>query len=376
MSQAPHRTRATRRKVGAMGGSVLVLLVLSTAMAPAASANWLTDLLGLTAPSSPSGGSTTTTTPNLLCWMLGLGCSSTPTTKVSTTTSTTRATTTTASTMPTTTTTAFDPGDPTKECGGFTTLPRAGGGTWRCSFDDEFVGTTLDRTKWSPQTTAYTGFSSGGQDCFMDTPDNVHVASGNLVLTTRKEDTAFRCAVNDFTAFETQVTSGMVSTSDRFSQTYGRFEARMRVTGAKQRGLQEAFWLWPVDATTPGPFPWAGEIDVAEIYHSNPDRAIPYIHYSNSSDTNVTNNFCMIDDISKFHTYVVEWTSVSIKIIYDGVTCLEDKWEPVWPQSGRQPFDAPFLVALTQGLGQGANSYQSTTPLPASTEVDYVRVYK
>jgi hypothetical protein len=41
------------------------------------------------------------------------------------------------------------------------------------------------------------------------------------------------------------------------------------------------------------------------------------------------------------------------------------------------PFDQPFFIALTQALGVGTNSFNpATTPLPATTSIDYVRVWK
>jgi hypothetical protein len=41
------------------------------------------------------------------------------------------------------------------------------------------------------------------------------------------------------------------------------------------------------------------------------------------------------------------------------------------------PFDQPFFLALTQMLGVGSNVFvDGTTPLPANTEVDYVRIWK
>ena len=39
------------------------------------------------------------------------------------------------------------------------------------------------------------------------------------------------------------------------------------------------------------------------------------------------------------------------------------------------PFDQPFIVALTQALGVGANAVTAATPLPATTQIDYVRVW-
>jgi beta-glucanase (GH16 family) len=182
---------------------------------------------------------------------------------------------------------------------------------------------------------------------------------------------------------KTRYTSGTVSTWGRFSQAYGRFEARMKVPAATVKGLHEAFWLWPDYPAKYGSM--SGEIDIAEIYSRLNDRAIPFIHYTSlSPDPDITNNHCMIDRVGDFHTYAAEWTPHEIKILYDGKICLVDVWRSL-PLIKPAPFDRPFIVALTQALGQAGNALDpatnnafvpGTTPLPATTEVDYVRVWR
>ena len=59
--------------------------------------------------------------------------------------------------------------------------------------------------------------------------------------------------------------------------------------------------------------------------------------------------------------------------------CLEDTITPAAPLEAPQPFDHPFFVTLTQALGGpgGTNPFNSDiTPLPATMQVDYVRVWK
>jgi beta-glucanase (GH16 family) len=259
-------------------------------------------------------------------------------------------------------------------------IKKSTGGYWQCSFADNFDGTKLDRSKWVPQRTDSSGFWDGTA-CFVDDPHNVSVSNGTLKLTARKEEAPFYCKYpySLWGNFQTQYTSGMVSTWGKFSQAYGRFEFRARISPAKVRGLQSTLWLWPQDAGHYGAYPASGEIDVAEMFSHYADRAVPYIHYNAAGfgDPNVTNNNCMISNLAAFHTYAVEWTTSSIKIIYDGRTCLTDEWNPGWPLSKPMPFDQPFIVALTQGLGLGGNAFDpATTPLPATTQVDYVRVWK
>jgi beta-glucanase (GH16 family) len=259
-------------------------------------------------------------------------------------------------------------------CG--TQIRKSTGGYWQCSFADDFTGTALDATKWVPQRTDSSGFTDK-TSCFVDSPSNVAVSNGTLKLTSRKEPAPFTC--NDPNGnYTTQYTSGMVSTWGRFSQAYGRFEVRARLWSARVKGLQTSLWLWPVDAARYGPWPASGEIDFAEMFSQYPSRAVPYIHYNPAAlDPNATKTSCMLWSLSSWHKYAVEWTPDSIKVIYDGRSCLIDNWNPAAPLTHPQPFDQPFLIALTQALGMGSNAFNpSTTPLPATTEIDYVRAWQ
>jgi beta-glucanase (GH16 family) len=253
----------------------------------------------------------------------------------------------------------------------------AGTTYWQCTFSDDFDGTTLDSSKWVAQRTDYSGYTSGPTACFVDSPNNISVSGGTLKLTARKEADKFTCAPGTAASFETQYTSGMVSTYGRFSQTYGRFEVRAKISSASVPGLHTAFWLWPDDTSKYGGWPGSGEIDFAELYSQYSDRAIPYVHYNPATpDPNVSAYDCYIGDPAAFHTYAVEWTTTQIKVIYDGQTCLIDHWNPADPLSKPAPFDQPFMVALTQALGVASNQFDpDSTPLPATTTVDYVRVW-
>ncbi|MCW3017027.1 MAG: hypothetical protein JWO02_4119 [Solirubrobacterales bacterium] len=267
------------------------------------------------------------------------------------------------------------PASTAPSCGA--TISKSTGGSWQCTFADEFGGSALDAGKWIAQQTATSGYTSGLTACFVDSPNNISVSNGTLNLTARKEAAPFTCT-NPYSNFTTQYTSGMVSTYGNFSQAYGRFEVRAKMPAATVAGLQEALWLWPVNATKYGSWPASGEIDIAEVFSSYPDRAIPYIHYNTAMiDTRMTNTSCLLSSLSAFHTYAVEWTTTQIKIIYDGATCLVNYWNPAWPLMKPQPFDQPFIVALTQALGIGDNAFDpAKTPLPATTQIDYVRVWK
>jgi beta-glucanase (GH16 family) len=260
-------------------------------------------------------------------------------------------------------------------CGG--KIKNSAGSYWQCTFSDDFSGTTVDSSKWIAQRTDTSGYTNGATACFVDSPNNISVSNGNLVLTARKEAAPFVCP-DPWGYFATQYTSGMVSSYARFGQAYGRFEVRAKVWSAKVPGLQTSFWLWPSDSSRYGGWPTSGEIDIAELFSQYADRAIPYVHYSPASpDPNVTNNNCLVSNLDAYHTYTLEWTKDTLKIMFDGKTCLIDIWNPASPLAKPAPFDQPFIIALTQALGVGTNNFDpASTPLPASTTIDYVRAWK
>lgn len=257
---------------------------------------------------------------------------------------------------------------------GSTTYLKADGSPWRCTFADGFSGAFLDTRKWSPQQTAVSGLHAG-RECLVDSTRNVSVANGVLRLTARKEASPFVCK-SPFGSYSTQYTSGGVTTFGKFKQTFGRFEFRAKFPAAKVAGLHSALWLYP-EQQKYGMWPASGEIDVAEAYSLYPDRSIPYVHYrqADPTDTSVTNWFCKLDP-SQFQTYVAEWTPTKIKVTNAGTTCLEHVIKPAEPFAAPAPFDQPFNVLLTQALGIGSNAFNpATTPLPATMQVDWVRVW-
>jgi beta-glucanase (GH16 family) len=220
------------------------------------------------------------------------------------------------------------------------------------------------------------GATAGGA-CFVNSPNNISEGNGVLTLTTRKEAAPFTCKTPSG-SFTTQYSASQIATYGHFYQTYGRFEVRAKFPASTLAGLQSSLWMWPENNTLTG---LTGEIDIAEWYSAQADRAIPYLHYTYDNTTIsltnninvVTNNYCTIADASQFHTYTVTWTASQFKIDFDGTNCLTDNYIPL----GTSPFNQPFFVALSQGLGIGKNAYVAgTTQLPAVTQVDYVHAWK
>lgn len=250
-------------------------------------------------------------------------------------------------------------------------IAKPGGGLWRCTFADQFSGSTLDSTKWTPMTTAATGVRLA--DCRVATPQTIRVSGGTLKLTVLPTPARFLCR-SARGGYLTQHVAGAVSTSRRFSQAYGRFEIRAAMPNTSVPGLHSAIWMWPQERRYGSR---SGEIDINERRTNIADRAVPTVHYTDDGTAGPKTSWdCVVDRPERFHTYVLEWTRSTLTFIYDGRVCLSHTWQPAAPLSKPQPFDEPYFLILSQNLGVLANAYiRAATPLPATMLVDYVRVW-
>ena len=252
---------------------------------------------------------------------------------------------------------------------------KADGSPWSCTFVDGFSGTALDRTKWVPQTVFASGsYPLGAFSCYYDDPANIAVSGGALHLTVRNTPPPRACTDPVFGTIPTPYSAGMVSTYHLFSQQYGRFEARFRTQKTDQPGLQEAWWLWPDDREGPlGSWPLAGEIDIVETYSQYPGLGVPFLHYTPNDNGGPVPGLNTAWDCPAergvFNTYTLVWTPTFIQSYVNGATCLLNT-------SGDSAFMKKYILNLTQALGYGANSYTGTAPMPATMDVDYVKVWQ
>ncbi len=240
--------------------------------------------------------------------------------------------------------------------------------SWQLVWSDEFdglAGTSPDPTKWTYDIgTGSNGWGNQELEYYTNRPENVSMdGNGNLVLTARRE--AFAGS-----AF----TSARIKTKGLFSQTYGRFEARLKTPYGP--GLWPAFWMLGDDIDT-NPWPQCGEIDIMELRGQEPNIINGTVHGPGySGGAAITQSFGFTDRRfdTEYHTFAVEWSENQIDFFVD-----ERLYKRLLSAdlTGEWVFDSPFFLIMNVAVGGNYVGFPtSKTPFPQSMTVDYVRVYR
>ncbi|KAA6329831.1 Beta-glucanase [termite gut metagenome] len=171
-----------------------------------------------------------------------------------------------------------------------------------------------------------------------------------------------------------QVISIRMNTSE--SWQYGYFEAKLKLP--QGRGTWPAFWMLP--KTNKLTWPDDGEIDIMEEVGYRPNWVSSSIHckaYYHSIGTQKTAEKFIATAESDFHTYAVEWTEESVWGFVDG-DCYFKFSNDKTGNKATWPFNVPFYLKLNLAWGGnwGGSQGVDENKLPATYEIDYVRVYQ
>jgi len=244
--------------------------------------------------------------------------------------------------------------------------PASDVGILATTFDDEFnapAGTPVDGSKWNMETGD--NVNNHERQYYTNSTSNaVHDGQGNLVITARRENPGnYNCWYG-----RCEYTSARLNTSGKFSQAYGSFETRMKMS--RGQGMWPAFWLlgggnWPND----------GEIDIMENVGFEPNTVHGTIHgpgYSGSGGIGA--GYSIGSPFADgFHTFRLEWSPNLLVWKVDGNT-----YETRTPADlgGRTwVFNHNFFIILNLAVGgYWPGDPDSSTPMPNTLTVDYVRV--
>jgi beta-glucanase (GH16 family) len=241
-------------------------------------------------------------------------------------------------------------------------------------WSDEFNGkngSLPDAKKWTYDIGG-SGWGNHELEYYTNRAENARIEDGKLLITARQEEyTGPDGAKFDYT-------SARLKTQGLFSQTYGRFEARIKLP--RGEGIWPAFWMLGENFTSVG-WPKCGEIDIMENVGKEPGINHGSLH--GPSSTNPTSDMTatitlppgqkLSDD---FHVYAVEWEPSAVRFYLDA-NLYATFTRSQWPAGGTWVFDHGFFIILNVAVGgDWPGSPDGATAFPQAMQVDYIRVYK
>ena len=246
-------------------------------------------------------------------------------------------------------------------------------GAWQLVWSDEFSqpdGSAADPAKWVFDVGGG-GWGNNELQTYTDRRQNSVVRNGVLTIRAAKETFAGRDGVaRDYT-------SARLKTLGRFSQRYGRFEARIRLPGGQ--GIWPAFWMLGDDIESAG-WPACGEIDVMENIGREPTLVHGTLHGPGYSGAQGIGDAYRSPDgrpfAIDFHVFAVEWEPEVIRWAVDG-TVYQTRTVSDLPAGSRWVYDHRFFMLLNVAVGGNwPGSPDSATSFPQEMLVDWVRVHQ
>ncbi len=244
---------------------------------------------------------------------------------------------------------------------------------WTLVWSDEFNapdGSPVETAKWVRESGG-NGWGNQELEYYTTRPENAFQQGGNLVIKVLQEKYTGADGVTR------NYTSARLKTAGKFSQKYGRFEARIKIP--QGQGIWPAFWMLGDDIHKIG-WPKSGEIDIMENIGKEPATVHGTIHgpgYSGdqgiSSPYNLPSGQHFADD---FHVYAVEWEPETIRFYVDE-HLYATRTPTDLPKGTKWVYSHPFFMLLNVAVGGGwPGDPDATTVFPQTMLVDYVRVYK
>jgi beta-glucanase (GH16 family) len=244
---------------------------------------------------------------------------------------------------------------------------------WSLVWSDEFngpVGSAVNQSKWTAEVGGG-GWGNNELEYYTTRTENAYQSGGSLVIKAIKEKyTGSDNVTRDYT-------SARLITKNKFTATYGRFEARIKLPYGQ--GIWPAFWLLGSNIDSVG-WPRCGEVDIMENIGKEPSIIHGTLHgpgYSAGSGLgssySLSNNQRFADS---FHTFAVEWEPNVVRFYCDGIL-YKTRTPADLSQGQTWVFNQPFFILLNVAVGGGwPGNPDGMTVFPQTMQVDYVRVYR
>jgi beta-glucanase (GH16 family) len=247
---------------------------------------------------------------------------------------------------------------------------------WSEEFDS---GTQPNPDVWSYELgNGQDGWGNWELQDYSNSEQNVRIEDGRLIITAIPT-----IAGDEVVGF----TSARIKTQDKLTFKYGKVEARIKVPNL-ERGLWPAFWTLGNNFPEVG-WPACGELDILEMgmfsaISAGPGRVNQQVasaaHWESGGNYAIYNKTLDKGEnlTEEFQILTMDWTPSLVTTYLNG--------EEIWAidiSSGSctdcEEFHRPHFMLLNMAVGgtfTGMRSIGSiTAPLPASMEVDWVRIY-
>ncbi|MBW4083680.1 family 16 glycosylhydrolase [Paenibacillus sp. S150] len=254
-------------------------------------------------------------------------------------------------------------------------------------WQDEFSGTALDTSKWNYEQGYYItedpnswGWGNAELQHYTNSTQNIYVQDGQLNIKALNDPKSFPQDPSRYA----QYSSGKINTKDHLSFQYGRVDIRAKLpTG---NGIWPALWMLPEDAAY-GAWAASGEIDIMEAKGRLPGTTSGAVHFGGQWPVNryIAGEYHFPEGqtfANDYHVYSMIWEEDNVKWYVDGKFFFKvsrDQWYSVAaPNNPNAPFDQPFYIIMNLAVGGHFDGGLVPDPsdIPATMQVDYVRVYK
>jgi hypothetical protein len=207
---------------------------------------------------------------------------------------------------------------------------------WNLIWSDEFNGTSLDPTKWTPELGA-SGWGNNEWQNYTASSNNIQFGDGQLHIVARNDGPQ-----------GLQYSSARLITKNKFSFKYGRVSGRLQLPLGQ--GIWPAFWMLGANIDQV-PWPSCGEIDIME-HINNETKIYGTTHWSNGGLN--SNSGSIVTPVTGFHDYTVEWDSLSVRFFMDGVQYHQHANSST--NGSLDEFTKPFFLLLNVAVGGNCGS--------------------
>ncbi|MFD1256908.1 family 16 glycosylhydrolase [Mucilaginibacter terrae] len=227
---------------------------------------------------------------------------------------------------------------------------------------DEFSGTSLDTTKWSPY------YFRGRTSTDAEAAAVYTVSGGSLNLKILQNSTHSNSGIQSVEDYQMHFLGGRaIPRKILFAQKYGYFEARIKT----QHGSGSCSSYWMIGAQDGGTIESA-EADIIEQPGSYGDYGYP-THYTDHTlgGGGVTEaavyNYTLPNLTDSYNVYALEWTPTVMNYYFNNVL--------YWTTPNRTDYRMGVVFSLYNASSGFFGTLDPSIPYPKVMQVDYFRAY-